>query len=49
MFIWDIHFTGNETRTDEALSSFLREKGVFAGMLKKRQTAENRKRDQDAI
>lgn len=35
MFIWDIHFTGNETRTDEALSSFLREKGVFAGMLKK--------------
>ena len=28
-------FTGNETRTDEALSSFLREKGVFAGMLKK--------------
>lgn len=35
MFIWDIHFTGNETRTDEALSAFLREKGVFAGMLKK--------------
>lgn len=35
VFIWDIHFTGNETRTDEALSLFLREKGVFAGMLKK--------------
>jgi len=49
MFIWDIHFTGNETRTDEALSSFLRERCVCGDAKKRGRLPKNRKRDQDAI
>ena len=36
----DIHFTRNETRTDEALSSFFKRERCVCGDAKKRQTAE---------
>ena len=32
--IWDIHFVGNEFRTDETLYEFLQSAGVFPGMKK---------------
>lgn len=35
LFIWDIHFVGNEAWPDETLSLFLMEQGVSPGMLKK--------------
>lgn len=34
LFIWDIHFEGNERRTDEALSAYLESTGVRPLMLK---------------
>ena len=36
LFIWDIHFAGNEKRTDEALTEFLNSEGVSAFMPKSR-------------
>ncbi|HJA68092.1 MAG TPA: sporulation protein YqfD [Candidatus Mediterraneibacter cottocaccae] len=35
LFIWDIHFEGNERWTDETLTEFLASEGVAPGMLKR--------------
>ena len=35
LFIWDIHFEGNDKWTDEALTEFLKTKEVSPGMRKK--------------
>lgn len=36
LFIWDIHFEGNEKWTDETLAEFLKEQGTAPGMLRSR-------------
>ena len=36
LFIWDIHFEGNDKWTDEALTEFLKTKEVSPGMRKKK-------------